>query len=213
MRAATIELHQAAAAAIPLDRFLGDWRDAHARHYPRFLRGEATYIETVRDRVRESIDQRLADAEIARLFDNYLSSYERAWRLFDDVSACLMRLEPLKLGVISNGRSTEQHRKLDKLGVRRHFDRVYISEDVGAAKPRPEIFQRACRDCGVQPSEAVYVGDQFDTDALGSRAAGLHPIWLNRRGLPAPAPGIRSVQTLDAIELGGLEQETMNYER
>ena len=199
MRAATVELHRIAASSIPLEQFMNDWKAAHAKHYPRFLRGEASYNETVMDRVRESIDARLTDTEVTRLFDGYLASYERAWRLFDDVTPCLARFEALRLGVISNGRSAEQQRKLDKLGVRHHFDRVFISEDVGVAKPHVEIFHRACRAVGAPPSNVMYVGDHFEIDVLGSRNAGLQPVWLNRTGLPAPDGAIPTVKTLDEL--------------
>jgi putative acetyltransferase len=36
---------------------------------------------------------------------------------------------------------------------------------------------------GVVPQEAIYVGDLYHIDAIGSRQAGLHGIWLNRDAL------------------------------
>ncbi|MEX2395358.1 MAG: HAD-IA family hydrolase, partial [Actinomycetota bacterium] len=47
-----------------------------------------------------------------------------------------------------------------------------------AGKPSPVAFHEACAMVGVQPSEAVYVGDQIITDVLGSQRAGLRAILV-----------------------------------
>jgi FMN phosphatase YigB (HAD superfamily) len=38
----------------------------------------------------------------------------------------------------------------------------------------------SCRDAGVAWRDAVYIGDAYETDALGARRAGLHGVWLDR---------------------------------
>jgi hypothetical protein len=42
----------------------------------------------------------------------------------------------------------------------------------GAEKPDPAIFRAALDALGVDPGEALYVGDLYEVDVLGARAAG-----------------------------------------
>lgn len=62
------------------------------------------------------------------------------------------------------------------------------SEEVRAYKPRPELFSAALQSVGVDAAEALYVGDSWRGDVLGAAGLGLASVWVNRRGLPLPAP-------------------------
>jgi putative hydrolase of the HAD superfamily len=66
------------------------------------------------------------------------------------------------------------------------MDFVVASAVVGASKPHREIFLYALGRAGVQAHEAVYVGDSYLADVLGSRAVGIHPVLIDRDGR-APA--------------------------
>ena len=137
IHAATVALHGRLVPHVPFEEFHGRWKAAHARHYPRFLRGESSYLESSRNRVREGIDPAITDAAADEIFTTYLADYESGWTLYDDVVPCLDKLRHVPLGIISNGRTTEQHRKLSTLGVADRFKCVCVSEDVGIAKPDP----------------------------------------------------------------------------
>jgi putative hydrolase of the HAD superfamily len=101
--------------------------------------------------------------------------------LFDDVMPALddLKKRSLKLGLISN---IEQNMTatLDKLGLSSKLDIVVTSQNAGFTKPQPEIFQYALKKSGVNPAEAVYVGDQYQIDVIGARGAGMQGILLDR---------------------------------
>lgn len=50
---------------------------------------------------------------------------------------------------------------LDDLGARAYLDAILLSSEEGIEKPAREMFLRACARLGVQPSEAVHVGDEL----------------------------------------------------
>ncbi|MEV7186655.1 HAD hydrolase-like protein [Kitasatospora sp. NPDC093102] len=63
--------------------------------------------------------------------------------------------------------------------------------------PPPGIFRAGCARLGLPPHQVAYVGDKYDLDALGARAAGLHPFWLDRTASRTPADdGIHVLHTL-----------------
>lgn len=93
-------------------------------------------------------------------------------------------------------------KKLARTGIADRFQSVFISKDCGHAKPDAEIFFLASRSAGCRSQDAVYVGDFYEVDALGARAAGLTGIRLDRqsqrRSDHAP-PIIRGFSELPAV--------------
>jgi len=124
-----------------------------------------------------------------------------AWRLYTDALATIERLKArgLSVGLISNW-DARLVPVLRELGVWERLDAAAISFQVGAEKPDERIFAHALAQCRVAPWRALHVGDSYEEDVLGARAAGLHALWLRRDGTSsrgrADAPAIR---TLDEV--------------
>ena len=101
--------------------------------------------------------------------------------LFDDVAPVLTDLKSrgIILGLISNVEQ-DMTETMTRLGLPSWLEIIVTSQDANAVKPRPEIFQEALRRAGVQPSEAIYVGDQYQVDIVGARGAGMKGILIDR---------------------------------
>lgn len=84
--------------------------------------------------------------------------------------------------------------KLVRLGLDHCFEQVVTSEEAGADKPDPRPFQVALARSGVDPGDALMVGDDFARDVLGATAVGLPACWIRwgRPVRPLP-PGCSSV--------------------
>lgn len=121
---------------------------------------------------------------------------------FDDVEECLGILQSkYRLGVITNGHAETQQPKLDSAVLSGYFESV-TTVDIGHGKPQVEIFDHALNTLGVSANEAVYVGDYLFWDVGGANAAGMHSVWLNRKGHereagePEPDAEIKSLADL-----------------
>ena len=79
----------------------------------------------------------------------------------------------LAVGILTNGPSAWQRRKLELTGIGDAVDAVAISAELGVAKPDPAAFHRACELLGVAPAHTAMVGDSEPFDIAGARAAGL----------------------------------------
>ena len=135
-------------------------------------------------------------------FAYYLERYEAAWGLYPDVAPCLAALEGdgHALGVISNGDSDAQRRKLERMGLADRLPTVAISGDIGVAKPAAALFEHACRLAGRAPADCLYIGDRLDTDARAARRAGLRGVFLDRNGVGAEdVPRIGSLAELPTL--------------
>jgi putative hydrolase of the HAD superfamily len=119
-----------------------------------------------------------------------------AWRVFPEVENSLDRLAAagIRLGIVSNWDS-QLPALLERLGLARRFDAFAVSGLAGVEKPNPGLFRRALSDLGADPSQTVHVGDIPELDGAGARAAGIHPILLDRAG----ASGAAAVRDLSAV--------------
>ena len=63
-------------------------------------------------------------------------------------------------------------------------------------KPDPRIFHMALVKLGCPAGESVMIGDAWDTDIAGARAAGIRPIWFNRFGAPSPDRSVTEIGSL-----------------
>lgn len=103
------------------------------------------------------------------------------------------------VAVVSNSEGTLVS-LFDDLGISSAFDFVIDSGIVGIEKPDPRIFAIALDRFGVSPQRALHLGDNFATDVLGARAAGI-PVALvdpfhhlaGRHGDVPRVPGAREV--------------------
>ena len=97
---------------------------------------------------------------------------------YDDVLPGLLRLKNRVLvGSISNGNAD-----LRTIGLAHHFKVSVAAPQFGVAKPEAAIFLAACKELGVAPEDAVYVGDDVLLDVQGAQRAGLRAVWMNRTG-------------------------------
>ena len=105
-------------------------------------------------------------------------------------------LSHLRLGIITDGSSIQQRKKLEQTGILDYFTIILTAEDAKAAKPSAHIFAQACQSAG-EPVEACWnVGDNIAKDAIGASAVGMNGIWLNRSKVDASLPEVKSCHTL-----------------
>jgi len=171
------------------------WQHVSEREYSRFTAGELDFDQMRLSRMSAFL--RTIDRPGARRLDHELLEHRRNeaifghFRVFDDVPPALRRLRAagIAVHVLSNSDGAYQRAKLAAVGLGELAADGFYSGELGVAKPDPRIFRLAASRLGRAPGELVYVGDRWDVDVLGSAAAGLRPVWLDRQGTgPGPVP-------------------------
>jgi HAD superfamily hydrolase (TIGR01549 family) len=110
-------------------------------------------------------------------------AWERAehFELYDDALPALedLRARGLLLGLLSNtARDLERFVAHHGLAV----DAVLTSHAHGKTKPHETIFRALLARLGVEPGEAVMVGDTIEDDVEGALAIGMRALLLDREG-------------------------------
>jgi putative hydrolase of the HAD superfamily len=182
-------------ADLPIEEshFRARWVELYEKYWPAYELGTLTLKEQRLLRMQGLFEgQTHSTVELEKRARFHNDVYESNWRLFEDVLPCLDRLQGQKLGIISNGNTERQRKKMERTGILDRFDVVMISGSIGIAKPDARIFVEACIQGGATPEMATHIGDNVNADIEGAAAAGLRPIWVNRLG---SAPGLVAITT------------------
>lgn len=84
--------------------------------------------------------------------------------------------------IVTNGFEEIQTVKVEASGLQPYFKAVITSERAQSKKPEPGIFTLALQHAGVQPDEAIMIGDNLLTDIAGARQSGIDQVFFNPQG-------------------------------
>jgi len=184
----------------------------HQVLYDVFARHGIEYDPGASEDARRAYHQRLAERVFARLNVHGVDAAEHAeamWdilgpsclELFPEVFSVLERLHAanVPMAIVSNWQAGLESFVVE-IGIRRFFEHVLTSEEVGSTKPDPEIFLEACRLLNTPPANVLHVGDTLVDDWEGGRAAGLRVVLVRRDG--GEEVDVPTIASLD--ELPGL---------
>ena len=130
---------------------------------------------------------------------------------FPDVPGALQMLlaNNIRVGLITTptSRCGCGDRELQAYGLLHLFSECrFTAADVGWLKPHPRIFEAALECLGVQPEEAVFVGDNPVADVAGAQNVGMRGVLRVGRhetgmleGLIEPDHRLHSFEELPAV--------------
>ena len=108
----------------------------------------------------------------------------------------------LRVGVVTNG-GAAQREKLARIGLAGVVHAVFVSGELGSAKPAAAIFERALAWTEAAPHDVLFAGDDPIVDLAPAAALGMATAWRVRgewpRWLAPPAHRIHSVAALVAL--------------
>ena len=133
-------------------------------------------------RVFDQVAPLLSELDRDNFFEVAYEHFAEAgvWELYPEVLDVLEQFRKrCQLAVISNfdGRL---RLILQNLGISTYFAHIFISSELGADKPDPEIFRRALNVMHLDANEVIHVGDDPERDWKAGAAAGLSVFRLDR---------------------------------
>lgn len=163
------------------------FREVSDELWPIYCQGEIDIQDMRTERITRTLHSfqfpiSLKDAE------QFQQTYEEALnhlQLFPDVLNVILYLieKNYQLGIITNGPTEHQNKKIELLGLKQFISKefIFVSDEVGVAKPDSAIFQYACDKTDISPEETLYIGDTWENDVVGPIEAGWQSIWFNHR--------------------------------
>jgi len=136
-------------------------------------------VDLVLDQVAPSLSEFDRDNFFEVAYEHFAEA--AVWELYPEVPDVLEQLQPrFQLAVISNFDGRLRF-ILQHLDMSKFFRHVFVSSELGADKPDPEIYQRALQFIDLKPNEVLHVGDDPERDWEAASAAGLSIFRLDRR--------------------------------
>ncbi len=136
---------------------------------------------------------------LARLFR---SLTRRRFGLFEDTLPALESLkQSYRLGVVSDAQWVFSEPEICTLGLDHYFDTIVLSSRYFIRKPDPQIYAHALKAMWLQPSQALYVGNDPNEDVPGPQALGMPVVLIDRYGNcgSSPAPVIHDLRQLPEV--------------
>ncbi len=189
-------------AASVRDHMLETWED-HSQRYD-------SYYRRILDRYALAGDEN--EAELRRIYHSQKPSLTP----FQGAADLLKRLAvDYRLGLLTDGWAPTQRRKLAALDLAAHFHAIVFTGDLGREyyKPHSRGYRMVLNQLDAEPEQAVFVGDNPETDIRGARDLGLWTIRILQgeyREMPdaADAPPHRVCRELSELaeQLADLSQ-------
>lgn len=178
------------------DLLVAEWADAK-----KDWRG-ASFVEVVRNLCTESgIDPDEVDIQAILKVHNWEPI--PGVKLFVDTLPVLDYLQQAgyRLGLITNSHLPMWMRdvELEYYGLLHYFPARITSGDTGYMKPHPAIFWRMLGMLGLEPHQAIYVGDRPANDVAGANEVGMVSVWLDLPHLKRELEGIQPNFTITQL--------------
>jgi 2-haloalkanoic acid dehalogenase type II len=142
--------------------------------------------------------------EVSRFIGSHWWNYSRV-TLYPDAEKVLPQLKEkgLKVGLVTSGLRSDIERMLHNVGLQGFFDVVVAVDTLRKMKPDPEVFTYALKQLGMESSEAVFVGDEIETDYRGAQRCGLTAFLVDRDG-KVEDEGVNRISSLEDLCERGL---------
>lgn len=115
----------------------------------------------------------------------YISGAEGGKAAYPDARDTLLELRNrgFRLGIVTNRAFGGERFRTDlrELGLDVGWDAVAVSVEVGFLKPHPALFQHALDALGLEPRQALMVGNSLVEDVSGAQALGIAAAWKRSR--------------------------------
>jgi putative hydrolase of the HAD superfamily len=145
----------------------------------------------------------LADDLLREILDAEQMCWDRAVRVDPDALQILSWLgaRGIKRAVCSNAPFPPEmmRRQVDSNGISEVVDAVVFSSEVGRRKPAPEVYVAALNAIGVEPRDALFVGDRVREDYEGPRALGMRAVIFTAHAEETPPDGIPTISSLTEV--------------
>jgi putative hydrolase of the HAD superfamily len=135
----------------------------------------------------QKVFDQLLESELGHIDPKILASGVVAYRraresslvLYPHVQMTLLELvrRGIKIGVVSDAPAPQAWLRLCQLGLQHVFEAVVTFDDTHELKPSPAPFREVLRRLGVEPHEALMVGDWPARDMVGGRQIGMRTVF------------------------------------
>lgn len=165
----------------PTPQICARYSQINKLHWERLERGELTRRQVLVGRFAVLLEELGVAADPAACAGSYESNLAVGHYFLPGALEALKRLYgKYQLYLASNGTATVQAGRLKSAGINRYFEKIFISQEIGADKPSKAFFEGCFAQIpGFDRAKTMIVGDSLTSDMLGGQNAGITTCWVN----------------------------------
>lgn len=166
-----------------------------------FERGEVTSAELRTKRFKLFFDELGLQRDLPATSLQYLHYLSLGTDLLEGADKLLHDLKPqVRMALVTNGLKEVQRPRLANSSIKDCFEHIFISEELGAAKPSAAFFDTVFATLG-QPARTstLIIGDSLSSDIKGGIAYGIDTCWYNPHSHHTDLPVTYQISQLDQL--------------
>ena len=163
------------------DRYFQVYQNINNQLWEAYRNKKISKAELSTERFTRSLAEFKVDANAHELNSVYLEHMACQTRLYPNTLETLEKLKQrgYQMHIITNGFREVQYKKLSNSKLDKYFHRIFVSEEVNAAKPDRAIFEHALKTCNARKSRSIMIGDNWEVDILGAARVGIDQIMIS----------------------------------
>ncbi|MBS3126746.1 HAD family hydrolase [Candidatus Woesearchaeota archaeon] len=135
--------------------------------------------------------------------EELIGMWNKSWMLakpYEETEEVLTKLKKeYKLILVSNTDNIGVDKVLEKYNLRRFFDHIFLSYDVGLLKTDPSFFKKVLEESKIRAGECMMVGDSIQSDILAAEQVGMRAILVDRKNSREHQPKISNLREIEGI--------------
>ncbi len=181
-------------------QYIERYLDINRSVWALFEKGEISAAELKSLRFARFLESLGRKADPVQMNEDYLGHLADGSMLLDGAKELVENLHwKVQMMLITNGFKKVQRPRLQRSGIEQYFESVVVSDEVGAAKPDPEIFEHSFSTMGDPNKEDVLIiGDSLSSDIKGGNNFGIDTCWYNpnQKSRPDQMPITHTISNL-----------------
>lgn len=163
------------------DREAAFYSEINLSFWKRYERGEIAREDIFENRFKTFLNKLGLEGNTKKISEDYFGFLANSHYLVEgavEVLECLKERN-VKIYATTNGITLTQYKRIDDAGIRKYFDGIFVSEEVGAQKPSKAYFDYVLNNIpSVDKREILIVGDSPSSDILGGINSQIDTCWF-----------------------------------
>lgn len=166
--------------AVTPDDLRQTYHEVNSKQWQLYSRGDVNREQLQRNRFEQTLQQLGLDgSRYDEVGSFYMKCYSSHWQWMDGAEKIYHKVvQNYPVGILTNGFAETQRKKFKQFRLDESANCTVISEEVGALKPDPKVFQHATDLAQVATDKILYVGDSFSSDIKGGSQFGWKTAWF-----------------------------------
>ncbi len=180
------------------------YHEGNRRCWEMYEHGEITLEELETKRFRLFFDAAGIDADPEKAGLEYSEYLGEAGIMIPGAVSFLSELQGrYTLSLITNGIAKVQRERIKRTDTGKFFSNIFISQEIGYAKPDRRFFGFVLRALSAEKEECLVIGDSLTSDIKGAADSGIDSVFISFSGKTSDeaAYSVKSYAELSALLL------------